>query len=455
MNKYITAIIAVFLFCKNGFCDPVKLSSLLKTSYRNCPLIIIEGEILLDKEEDQIEKVIKSTLPERNKVHKIADLCDYDCLDNSGAYIFFKKYSDKNELPCITSDELVEYAADLRSKMKSKFNLEYQDMSVYIHNFVKSLPPNQWEAIQKGGINSSTLSDTSKKHLFDLFGETFYGTLRNGCDLVGANVDFSEKSLAYLEKEDDNNEYLKYKNGKNKNPSNVGWTIFTSEFQAPSKDRVLYLKRCNISFTDSDNIGSVIQLLNKRLGVEKYVVSNPLRKKPLSVVGIESGDTDKIFRSIALLYDLSLTKKDSVSRLSQKKITLLNDQDFGKAVLGYMPFPIRRVLNRESFSVATKQILTILRTQVTSLKIKKIPGDNIEELYRVAITLDIASKMISEIKDNDMYRMDFYDQHFNELVLKCQRIPGKLLTFSVMRNSNGKLISGPEYTTSRDVKREE
>ena len=86
-------------------------------------------------------------------------------------------------------------------------------------------------------------------------------------------------------------------------------------------------------------------------------------------------------------------------------------------------------------------------------KTKTIQTSSLEYLYKVAITLIESAKFLNEVRDNDMARLEIYTRDLDALSFKCKRIPGKMLSFTVIREVNGKLISGPEYGTTNDVKR--
>ena len=365
-------------------------------------------------------------------------------------FLFTKRYSEAYELPCITFEEFLDYENDVSQFVHPRKKQTY-DLALYIHDFLNSLPEDSWRAIQNHPISMKDLPGESKNLIIDLLSETFIDSLRYGCQQVKLFCDFAEKNTLSLLTDAEGTDFLKYKIQKNEG---VRDPVFYPELSKRDKKSLEDVKRKNISFLDCKTIFDITQELNSRTDSESYRVSESLKKKPVSIVGMGSASASKIMSSISLLYDLQLVTGNNTLTIARKKIKLTKEGDSGTEAISYMPYPLRRSIGKKNFVAEAKQFLFCLHSDLKKIKTKTIQAGSLLYPYKVAMTLVESATFINEVRDNDMARLRMYTENMDALSFRCDRTPGKSLSFIVIRDVNGKMISGPEYTTSNDVKRD-
>jgi hypothetical protein len=436
------------IFRSIAFGESTLLSEFLESEIKSPPLIIIEGNREISDQRTKLAKILKNTTSIRQRLADIADVCDYNASYSDGDYFFTKKYSDHNELPCTTELEIINYTKYLSNLIPSVFqNSKIKSNTDHIHAFFQSLSDSEWDIIKKDVLPVSTLSITKKNNLVPLFRETFCGSIRNACEKFENNFADVDSLILSAQRDEDNNSYLVTKKQK----KDIFYIFQESNKSASSKLSTQKDLNLNISFY-SNTIQSIIEKINKYKN-SLFSVSQSISQKPISIVGYKSDYANRTIRGIAKIYNLQLNIKNNNVFISQKIIPIYKSENTWQNAIENLPVPLQRILYTNSFETPSKHNLWHLLPVISNSKDKEISFKNLNTFYKTCLTLNQFSKIATELRDNDMKRLDLYTNNINSLYLSFRRSIGQHPTFSIMTSKQGKLVTGVEYQIRRDVER--
>lgn len=437
-----------------GFCQSETLSRFLQANL-NSRLIVLEGDCYIDHNRQELDKIVRGNTTAWQKVSEIAGKCDYEAVQYQGAYLLNKRYSDLNELPCVSTEELVEFSEEVFravSPMLTKAG-EITGTKV-IHNLLLSLPEDEWKLVQQEPLPVQRLSTQSKQNLVNLFTESFYGGLRNYSNLVRLhcqNLDDAQLEIASFP---DGISYFQlrvYTEGK----AGEAWSIMprdnavAGEFDA---EKALYV---NASFS-STKIQDVLKELNNRSeGKITFSASVSLLHKPVSVSGLETSPPAQVLRCIARLYNLRVLARSGTTgnrmELARERFIPDPNVDILHSVAASLPSPLRKTLVKRSYDPPTKGLIFRLLPEAQKQKSKSLPVRDLGRLEKIAIVLNVFQQMGTEVSHPTP--MPSYLNQLDTLYVKCKRTPGQPMEFTIVSENKGVKAEGPVYTLFTDVPR--
>ncbi len=446
--------ILMLLVCSSSFGQEIRMSKYLQDNLKTEVMIVIEGDKLIEK--NKIGNIINENISMKEKLYKIADVCDYEIIKNDNDYLFVKQYSEANEVPCVTPEELSFYGTEVNKFVISLFKA-HKDVGLHLRDFILALSDEEWREIKSDGISYGNLSLGSKSRMSDMFLETFYGTLYRG-SILAKYLSYSENDKIVIKSSDrEEIAYLMYQVNKifeaDKWSQKFEWGLLKEDSVSIGNNKTDYksLKKSNISFYECPTLKDIFQWISADNKEISFYLSDKLYDKPISIVGYSPEKAVRLVRDIGKIYDLKIDYDGKKIGLLPKKIKRKN-MDFGANIFEFMPRPLRKYIQQRPIDPIARRIAWTLLPDIQKEKTKKLRADKIDQLRRVGIALNVSSRMISEVKDNDMRHLDEFIGN-KTLSFKFEPSQGMLASFTVFRDVNGKRVSGPKYTTSMKINR--
>ncbi|GAB4451607.1 MAG: hypothetical protein OHK0029_01090 [Armatimonadaceae bacterium] len=311
--------------------------------------VVTEGTPLEpNAKKEAVERILSDTrATTREKLQRLANLFDYDLLTVNGCYAMSKRYTELNDIPCITLEELEEglanasrianslcppsmppltnqeKEAERRLKQNAKNNSRWGMGGHYLYSYrlVQALTPQQKKVLVSQGVPVGALNSTQKKHLENLL---VYAQLSSISSLIGNDLPdlkmLPESKIISRSTKDGSKTGILYPYPLKKSQMLFRAFSFPREemvqasLAEPLSQQQIQRKTFPLSF--------LIQRLNEKAksssaSGQAFRVAPALANKPILFVGESHASEIRILRAVALLFGLKRASLRSEGRTSR------------------------------------------------------------------------------------------------------------------------------------------
>jgi hypothetical protein len=449
--RFAIVIVVLLLSSVRGNCQSNLLSGFLQKSIGNKAVVILEGDRDISNFKARLDAIVLNNDGIPRKLKTIAEVCDFESIPVGDSFIFLKKYSAVNELPCVTPDEMYYYSNCIQDVLANRFRGgRKNDPAVYIRDILVALPDSDWSSIKQGkAIPVSKLSPLSRTNFSSLLVDTFIGGLYEATEFVNVRAKYEKQSTVQYSTLSANPSLVWHFSDKKPDYS---WHILPDAIvPSLSSQSIVENRAVNASFR-STTLGSIVKFMNKQGSNIQLTVHPALESKPLSASGIDASTLPEVARLIRRVFDLDMVQANNRITLSPKRIVVGGNRRTGQAILNAMPYPMRRCVGRD-YSLCSQQMVLGLIPSIRKSKAKSFLYSELTEMDKTALAINLFGKALNEVRDNDLDRIYAYENNINILYLKYEQLQRSFMSFQIFYEKDGELAPGPKYTSSRGISR--
>lgn len=279
-------------------------------------------------------------LPTEEAVRRAAEAFDYDIQHGGGAsnrrvFTLVKRYSQPDDLPSITEEEC---RVGLRESLRALRALGAGDgkQPALIRSLFLSLRPEQIQQMDTGGgVPIAALSPAQRRAAEAVIAFTYVGPAEGyAAQTLKALEDMPKTAFVRRAWKDTEEEGEREVLGVSR-PGRTVWPLHLVSGY-PVRLTEPTVKKGSIG-PATISLKELAEMLNKRVGSERYIVDPALQQKQITVIGSAHGEPDSIFKAAGEIYDLRLADWEGRKRLLRRSFRMPQR-------LSDLPIALRRAL---------------------------------------------------------------------------------------------------------------
>ncbi len=315
--------------------------------------IIAEGApIAFD--ETKLQSAAYTAAAPAAKVTLLAYAADYDVKNSGNVFLLTKRYSNPEDLPCVTLGEcrasMKDISAMLNRLMPPPQPGVGDPIGLSVKSFFRSLSPEQVEAMKQTPLPSSQFTGEQRNKAAAMLATTYLFSV----------VSSTERTFAALKALPDVS--LRKENGTpsasfvfdDRNRPGVTYTLQSG--YAARGERTLPVPGKILFDIAPTTLGKEFAKLNERKKEDTagtpsavYAAGIDYEEKPLTVAGLERLDPERAASALAGVYDLRLRSLGGTRTLARRpllaNVTIFN---VGDAIAAALPAPLAQLLRGEA-----------------------------------------------------------------------------------------------------------
>lgn len=420
----------------------------------------VEGSPLqANRHEAEVTAVLESDTSTQTKVQRIAAFFDYRVKPSDNIYLLNKKYTQIEDLPCVTQEEIEAFVRNL-GEMGVAYAPLYRDFegrnkarSEIMLGILDSFDENQRETAFTKGVVVSEMGDAQKARFQSWVHSDVAGDLPDAAERFQSLFGNPVTARLTIQAGFDGREGIVFLNGMRQERTTALWDDRgrRSPAGSPAPSGSLPTVPRSLLTPPSERLAEVVGRISKGA---KFRASAEIADKPVTIAGVGNTTPQQALNALARLYDLRVVSREGESVIERRTIRPSGFNRLALDIQAAVPLPLRNLLFRplrnnaktpphapSDCGVRAALYTQAVRSDISQSKNRHVSFATLPSRARAAVALflltvgngtDVLDRLVMTAR-----RASLFESEASRLMLRYVQPNGQTLDFEVGYNFSG------------------